>query len=182
MNCEWKLDHTLVPWVAMWYWVIQKAPPYRKFQVTPISNCKSLISLLIFREDVCVLSATGTAAIINLQFTGDMSYLDVSSKTQLSTNSKELMTSSLDRQEFENEGRSDGKVSIATKPSESSAAKNTDEEGESENSNGKNAKDIIVATTPPTHQPPTGCSICHIPYSQATVPYRVTMMKCALCK
>lgn len=26
------------------------------------------------------------------------------------------------------------------------------------------------------------CSICHLPYSEGSVPFRVTMLKCAVCR
>lgn len=56
-------------------------------------------------DDVCVLSASGTAAVINLQFSTtaeqDTSSQHVVSRVHL--HNKELMTTSLDRTDFERE-------------------------------------------------------------------------------
>lgn len=134
-----------------------------------------------FRDEVCVLSATGTAAVINLHYTGELPILDSSIISKKDT-SKEIMTSSLDRQEFEN-GK-DVKNGIPVKVNDETKT-DSDQELNSSAQNKENNQNIINATPPPKILPKancTNCSICHIPYSQTSVPFRINMKKCAVCK
>ncbi|XP_069698682.1 C2 domain-containing protein 5 isoform X6 [Periplaneta americana] len=117
-------------------------------------------------DDVCVLSASGTAAVINLQFSeqdtsgGGGSQHVTTTRAHLHT--KELMTTSLDRTDFERD-------------------KSTPQKG-----------DTTLPFVPGTKvrhpsdgydlEPATTCSVCHIPYSETSVPFRVTMLKCAVCR
>lgn len=92
------------------------------------------------------------------------------------------MTSSLDRQEFEN-GK-DVKNAIPLKVDETKT--DSDQElNTSSAQNKENNQNVINATPPPKILPKsncTNCSICHIPYSQTSVPFRINMKKCAICK
>lgn len=64
-----------------------------------------LIYFFLSSDDVCVLSASGTAAVIGFQYTGDIS--DSIGRLPLKPKShyvnKDIMASSLDRNDFERE-------------------------------------------------------------------------------
>lgn len=113
-----------------------------------------------FSDDVCVLSATGTAAIVNLSFVGDTVSLDNSGSSQ----KNHIPGSSLEKR--------DG---IAEKISDS----------ENETLDAYKREHI----TNPINSPSPGitavqlnCSICHIPYSQNSLPFKASMSKCMICK
>ncbi|XP_047101853.1 C2 domain-containing protein 5 isoform X1 [Schistocerca piceifrons] len=104
-------------------------------------------------DDVCVLSASGTAAFIQMD-SGESSTQHPISRHHLQT--KELMTTSLDRTDFEKD-KPVSSVPLSTLPKMQCVL---------ESSDGDNVP---------------ACSICHIPYSESSVPFRVTMMKCVVC-
>uniref|UniRef100_A0AAG5CS02 C2 domain-containing protein n=1 Tax=Anopheles atroparvus TaxID=41427 RepID=A0AAG5CS02_ANOAO len=110
-------------------------------------------------DDICVLYATGTAAVINLQFGNDMWVADASLNTSGDggADGKEHMTASLDRQDFDR----DYSASREQTP-------NNTVEGDG------------------AYDGPTGavskCSICHVPYSLGSVSSRVNAAKCSMCK
>lgn len=104
-------------------------------------------------DDVCVLSASGTAAFIQMD-AGDGSTQHPISRHHLQT--KELMTTSLDRTDFEKD-KPPSAVPLSTLPKMQCVLESSD-------------GDSVPA-----------CSICHIPYSESSVPFRVTMMKCVVC-
>nr|CAD7197820.1 unnamed protein product [Timema douglasi] len=177
-------------------------------------------------DDVCVLSASGTAAVINLDADGvtalesDVVVLDryfnfsgrveipmptppqlcacigpgppvlrcvsknkrsvvynfglyiersgqhhTRATTQHLHNRGELMTTSLDRTEFSDTN-----------------GKNTPQK------NDHSAATVVNATKPKSspresvEAEVSTCSLCHIPYNEASVPFRVTMLKCAICR
>lgn len=69
-NYGWKFGHMLELSDVMWFWDTLKAPASRKLIFSQESMVTEfMILILIFSDDVCVLSAIGTAAIINPQFT-----------------------------------------------------------------------------------------------------------------
>lgn len=112
-------------------------------------------------EDVCVLSAIGTAAVINLQQT-------------------DTIPSSSDGQDFDKEPLSD--LNTSAKCTESSDIRKSleldvDIETRAPHSD---ASENSTRTVPP--QGMTNCSMCHIPYTQSSIPFRVNMMKCAICR
>ncbi|XP_046986821.1 C2 domain-containing protein 5 isoform X3 [Schistocerca americana] len=104
-------------------------------------------------DDVCVLSASGTAAFIQMD-SGESATQHPISRHHLQT--KELMTTSLDRTDFEKD-KPVSSVPLSTLPKMQCVL---------ESSDGDNVP---------------ACSICHIPYSESSVPFRVTMMKCVVC-
>lgn len=117
--------------------------------------------MFYFREDVCVLSAIGTAAVINLQQT-------------------DTIPSSSDGQDFDKEPLSD--LNTSAKCTESSDIRKSleldvDIETRAPHSD---ASENSTRTVPP--QGMTNCSMCHIPYTQSSIPFRVNMMKCAICR
>ncbi|XP_052867899.1 C2 domain-containing protein 5 [Anopheles cruzii] len=114
-------------------------------------------------DDICVLSATGTAAVINLHFgcdhvwTADAPGLNVSGEGPGDGAGKEHMTSSLDRQDFDR----DYSISREHTPN-TVEGEGTLMEGPSGMSN--------------------KCSMCHVPYSLGSVNFRVHAAKCSMCK
>jgi uncharacterized protein YbjQ (UPF0145 family) len=115
-------------------------------------------------DDVCVLSASGTAAVISLQCS-TATEQDTSGQHPISRahlHNKELMTTSLDRTDFERDKTTPQKGDftlpfvVATKVRHSSDGYELD--------------------------PVSACSVCHIPYNECNVPFRVTMRKCAVCR
>ncbi|EEB15002.1 conserved hypothetical protein [Pediculus humanus corporis] len=113
-------------------------------------------------DDVCVLSASGTAALINLNASV--------SDSDLQNQSKEIMTASLDRCDFEKESKTNNKQ-IVDKSGDSAMV----------------GTGVNIVSKP--RNPPDGsldvdvvaCTVCHIPYSETSVPFRVNMQKCAVC-
>jgi len=149
--------------------------------------------LLILRDDVCVLSATGTAAVMNLQYMGDITIIDSTTSLQrsnISTNSnKDVLQTSYDQQQRQDHGDKDtiGKDNNKTplKIIEiSTTAKNEDNEIEMATIINKENNQNMLNTSGSLHYHQTNinCSLCHIPYSQASVPFQCHMKKCAICK
>ncbi|XP_053697644.1 C2 domain-containing protein 5 isoform X2 [Sabethes cyaneus] len=135
-------------------------------------------------EDVCVLSAVGTAAIINLQ----CGEVNVESnnliKPQCTIGNKETMTSSMDDQEFEKDMNITSNVSSSIKCLDSSEIQKSHELDvnlsglTNEHKTHIKTSDINMKTI----QLSNNCTVCHIPYKQSSVPFRVNMMKCSICK
>ncbi|XP_055637373.1 C2 domain-containing protein 5 [Toxorhynchites rutilus septentrionalis] len=129
-------------------------------------------------EDICVLSAIGTAAVINLQ-PGEGDILN-STKTQGSSVNKELMTSSLDGQYFEKDlGCSDN---LNSQKNVDTALNSTTESNTLKESSETYFSEKPMAMQNATQSANKMCSICHMPYSQKSIPFRINMMKCPLCR
>ncbi|XP_034664373.1 C2 domain-containing protein 5 isoform X1 [Drosophila subobscura] len=112
-------------------------------------------------DDVCVLSATGTAAVINMVFNRSVSQTDLYAMSKATTGN--AMTNSLE----EANGSSSG---------EPSASKDSGSVGTGNSSGGKRYG------MPPLNGPRNACAICHIPYNLSSVPFNVKMKKCAICR
>lgn len=106
----------------------------------------------ICREDVCVLSATGTAAVINMSHNSDPMQMEAQSSSK-----KDLMVSSLE------EARNSLRMQ---------------ERNEMSGSLGSGPKGVPSSASVHNYR----CFMCHIPYSQSSVPFNVKMKKCAVCK
>uniref|UniRef100_A0A1Q3G2Q2 Putative ca2+-dependent phospholipid-binding protein n=1 Tax=Culex tarsalis TaxID=7177 RepID=A0A1Q3G2Q2_CULTA len=111
-------------------------------------------------EDVCVLSAIGTAAVINLQ--------------QIDT-----VPCSSDGPDFEKEPSADTSVKC-TESSDVRKSMELDVVDIETRAPQSDASDYSNRTVPP--QGMLNCSMCHIPYTQSSIPFRVNMMKCAICR
>lgn len=113
-----------------------------------------------------MLSASGTAALINLNATSSENDVftpqhPVTRTTQIQHQGKEMMTASLDRCDFEKDAKAN-KMGDATLPPVT------------------NAKSRQPADV--SQDDFSSCSVCHIPYSESSVPFRVNMQKCAICR
>ena len=65
----WKLDHTLVLWAAASSWAMKNTLVFGKIHLSLFCRVQSFSRriLCLLSEEVCVLSAAGTAAIVKLQ-------------------------------------------------------------------------------------------------------------------
>ncbi|XP_043653211.1 C2 domain-containing protein 5 isoform X2 [Drosophila teissieri] len=113
-------------------------------------------------DDVCVLSATGTAAVINMVFNRSVSQTDIFTMSK-ATASVAGMTNSVE----------DGNGSTA---GDTSIGKDSGSLGTGNSSGGKRYG------LPPLNGPRNACAICHIPYNLSSVPFNVKMKKCAVCR
>lgn len=121
-------------------------------------------------DDVCVLSASGTAAVINFHNSGQDSDGVVLNKLQ-----QGVPAAAVDSEKSQQKSvvmkaeRVDGDVSVVT---------------HSERQNGKICKHSSESND---HEGSCGqsqlrCNLCHLPYSEGSVPFRVNVSKCAICK
>jgi hypothetical protein len=111
-------------------------------------------------EDVTVLSAAGTAAVINLQYASEASN---------GVNQKDLLTTSVE-ETVQMMEECVGKVPVATEADEKT--------------NGDDGHEVVLNTSggSATHSP-TFCSLCHIPYSRNSIQIGgANIGKCCLCK
>ncbi|XP_065721432.1 C2 domain-containing protein 5 isoform X2 [Drosophila suzukii] len=113
-------------------------------------------------DDVCVLSATGTAAVINMVFNRSVSQTDIFTMSKAAAGVA-AMTTSVE----EGNGSSAGDTSIG---------KDSGSLGTGNSSGGKRYG------LPPLNGPRNACAICHIPYNLSSVPFNVKMKKCAVCR
>lgn len=107
---------------------------------------------------MCVLSVIGTAAIINHQFTASEAH-----KGQL-VGPKETTTGTGVEGDLSKDLK---QVHVSQKNGSETVANET--ETATHNANNTAAS-------------PTGCSLCHIPYSKLALPVNGKMRKCSVCK
>lgn len=120
---------------------------------------------------------------INLQH-GEPSAAD-STRLHGSSLNKEIMTSSLDGQEFEKDLNPTSELSSSTKCADiSDNQKCFETDGMDASADARVLKDTLDSTTKTASSQTTGnlCGICHIPYSRTSIPFRINTMKCAVCK
>ncbi|KAM7361229.1 C2 domain-containing protein 5 isoform 2-T2 [Cochliomyia hominivorax] len=115
--------------------------------------------LTTISDDVCVLSATGTAAIINMGYNRSISQNDIFNITKTAGGSG--MSVSLEDRNV-----------IGSDP----LSKDGMGSGISNGSVGKRygLPSLLNITK-------TSCSVCHVPYNVTSVPFNVKMKKCAIC-
>ncbi|XP_046602005.1 uncharacterized protein LOC107220856 isoform X1 [Neodiprion lecontei] len=144
-------------------------------------------------DDVCVLSAAGTAAVINLQNTSQEPDNPLISRIH----QREITTTSLDRTDFEREkGQQKAQPASATKSEKGDKSDSDKGEGKNDQTEETAARDVNGVQDAKTRQsdgteqtsshsiplPPSSCSVCHLPYSESSVPFRVKVLKCAICR
>ncbi|XP_067642552.1 uncharacterized protein [Eurosta solidaginis] len=134
-------------------------------------------------DDVCVLSATGTAAVINMAYNRSISQTDIITTTVKPVGigisvapAGVMMSASLDERETLRDirnGIANEAIAPVVKESMSSSVGVT--------THGTASKRNV--------QPPhvnflrnSACGVCHVPYSLASVPFNVKMKKCAVCR
>ncbi|XP_076063001.1 C2 domain-containing protein 5 [Oratosquilla oratoria] len=159
-------------------------------------------------DEICILNAMGTAAVISLHYhdSSDAS-LGLGANVMPATggtmaggvagvnrNLKDPMTLSLDRKDFEQQQAQ--QQQLQHKPSSSykenisgpqsvmsRSQPGTSEEGgggsSGEGTSGPTSVTVAgghVATVPPS------CGLCHVPYSDTSLPFRVKISKCNICR
>lgn len=128
------------------------------------------VQLFSSSDDVCVLSASGTAAVINFHNSGQDPDGVVLNKLQQS-----VPAAAADSEKAQQKSvamkmeKVDGDAPIIT---------------HSERQNGKMCKHSSESND---HESSCGqsqlrCNLCHLPYSENSVPFRVNVSKCAICK
>ncbi|EFN71921.1 Uncharacterized protein KIAA0528-like protein [Camponotus floridanus] len=124
-------------------------------------------------DDVCVLSASGTAAVINFHNSGQDSDGVVLNKLQ--QNVPAVVDS--DREKSQQKSMM---VTKATEKVDSDTATVT----HSERLNGKLHRRSSESNEHESScaQSQLRCNLCHLPYSESSVPFRVNVSKCAICK
>ncbi|XP_062126650.1 C2 domain-containing protein 5 isoform X1 [Drosophila sulfurigaster albostrigata] len=115
-------------------------------------------------DDVCVLSATGTAAVINMVFNRSVSQTDIFAISKQS-NTVAAMSNSLEERE------PNGSIGDAATSGKDNGSLGT--------SNGSAGKRYGL---PPPNAPRNTCAVCHVPYNLNSVPFNVKMKKCAICR
>lgn len=128
---------------------------------------------------MCVLSVTGTAAIINLLFTsGEIGLLN----TALSATKSSATGGDIERNEGDRDtatkknGNSPPKLTSANSGGKAGIFKHNKSVDSDKLVGGaanKNSTDDVDSID---------CSICHIPYSRSSVPFNEHMKKCLVCK
>ncbi|KAH8360097.1 hypothetical protein KR093_010669 [Drosophila rubida] len=112
-------------------------------------------------DDVCVLSATGTAAVINMVFNRSVSQTDIFAISKASN----TLSNSLEERE------PNGSLGDAATSGKDSGSLGT--------ANGSAGKRYGL---PAGNAPRNTCAVCHVPYNLNSVPFNVKMKKCAICR
>ncbi|ALC47285.1 CG6454 [Drosophila busckii] len=115
-------------------------------------------------DDVCVLSATGTAAVINMVFNRSVSQTDIFAMSKAGNNVSGMSNSMEER----DANGSMGEAGTGSKDSGSVGTANSS----------ASKRYGLPAPNPPRN----ACAICHVPYNLSSVPFNVKMKKCAICR
>ncbi|EFN78199.1 C2 domain-containing protein 5 isoform X2 [Harpegnathos saltator] len=125
-------------------------------------------------DDVCVLSAFGTAAVINLHNSAQEPDSVALNKLQLNTATAASVDSDREKSQQKSttmmkteKADSDTPVANHSERQTSKACRHSSESNDHEGSCG---------------QTQLRCNLCHLPYSEKSVPFRVNVSKCAICK
>ncbi|XP_039968442.1 C2 domain-containing protein 5 isoform X1 [Bactrocera tryoni] len=135
-------------------------------------------------DDVCVLSATGTAAVINMAYNRSVSQTDMLNAAVKPVgigfgvgSTGGTMSASLEERETLKDmrnGIANETISSLTKDTTMSSSLGTTIHGSVGKKNAISASMGIVKSS--------ACSVCHVPYNLASVPFNVKMKKCAICR
>lgn len=158
-------------WAVTWYWAMPRPRQYRKYIIYFIYVYMfHPIFFPQFRDDVCVLSATGTAAVINMVFNRSVSQTDILAMSKASNNSLE------ERDANGSLGEATAGAGAGAPPSVAASNKDTGSLGTTNSSTGKRYG------LPSANAPRNTCAVCHVPYNLSSVPFNVKMKKCAICR
>ena len=122
---------------------------------------------LISSDDVCVLSASGTAAVINLYNTGQEQDCIFLNRVQQGMGAVSIDS---DREKTQQ------KVNTKNEKSENEVPLLNQIGGKVKRTSESNDHEI------PHSLPISSCSLCHLPYNEVTVPFKVNVTKCAVCR
>lgn len=128
-------------------------------------------------DEVCVLSATGTAAVINMQYVAELGLADSTGNLAATK-----MTSSLDRSDFERTGNASNASGNGPPAGvEGGKAVNGKVVGDSDSLNGSGGGVGGISALTESLACNT-CSVAHIPYNVNSVPFNVSMDTCRACR
>lgn len=129
-------------------------------------------------DDVTVLSATGTAAVINLHYASDLVSHDESNGNELkvtkaTANPKELLLTTSVEETIQAVEENAQKIVISTEIDEKL--------------NGDDINDVLNVSANTSGGSSNGmsqnyCNLCHIPYSRSSIHNGANIGKCCLCK
>ncbi|XP_069964497.1 C2 domain-containing protein 5 isoform X3 [Bactrocera oleae] len=135
-------------------------------------------------DDVCVLSATGTAAVINMAYNRSVSQTDILNAAVKPVgigfgigSTGGTMSASLEERETLKDmrnGIANETILSHTKDTTISSSLGTTIYSSVGKKNGIPASMGVVKSS--------ACSVCHVPYNLASVPFNVKMKKCAICR
>lgn len=111
-------------------------------------------------DDVTVLSATGTAAVINLQYASDLTN---------GVNAKELLMTTSVEETVQHLEENTGKIIISSEADEKA--------------NGDDGNDVLNTSGGSGAHQQNHCNLCHIPYSRSSIHVGgANIGKCCICK
>ncbi|XP_036325375.1 uncharacterized protein LOC118738536 isoform X2 [Rhagoletis pomonella] len=137
-------------------------------------------------DDVCVLSATGTAAVINMAYNRSVSQNDIITTGTIKpvgigigvSSTAVVMSASLEEREILKDMRNglanEAAGVIAAKESATSSSLGAGIHGSASKKSALPPSMNLVKNS--------ACSVCHVPYNLASVPFNVKMKKCAICR
>lgn len=142
------------------------------FSIKKTFNWVFMTINLFFSDDVCVLNASGTAAVIQLQNT------NLELDGYMGRINQGLMATSIDSDRDKNQQKL---------PTNSKVEKNEENATTGQQPvqcNTVKPKRISESNDHelPFHLLQTNCSLCHLPYSEASVPFKVNISKCSICR
>lgn len=129
-------------------------------------------------DDITILSATGTAAIINLHYSDSNNHEDGDVKTSKTINSKDLLLTTSVEEPMQTVEENHQKIVISSDIDEKL--------------NGENINDVLNNVSANTsgnngaingNHAPQSCNICHIPYARSSIQIGgANIGKCCVCK
>lgn len=159
------------------FWDIRRSHLFRNLQHIYISSMTDLRMVTLHSDDVCVLSVTGTAAIINLMFTsGEIGVLN----TALTSAASKAASGGGDCERNDNgdgslKKNSPPKIQFSSNGGKLALLKHS-------KSIDNNPATVLSEKNSSANSEVIDCSICHIPYSRTSVPFNEHMKKCLVCK
>lgn len=123
---------------------------------------------------MCVLSAFGTAAVINLHNSAQEPDSVALNKLQLSTAA--AASADADREKSQQKSTA---IKTEKADSDSSVVNHTERQSGKACRHSSESNDHEAG---PGGQAQLRCNLCHLPYSEKSVPFRVNVSKCAICK
>lgn len=130
-------------------------------------------------DEVCVLSATGTAAVINMQYIAELGLADSTGNLAATK-----MTSSLDRSDFERTSGSAAVPGVGGGVAQGDKEKAVNGKGDSDSLNGSGGGGGGTIPGVPLIESNAfnSCTVAHIPYNINSVPFNVSMDTCGSCR
>ncbi|XP_051159137.1 C2 domain-containing protein 5 [Leptopilina boulardi] len=120
-------------------------------------------------DDVCVLNASGTAAVINLH------NINQDLDSSFVNRQQQGMAASIDSDREKTQQKGNNNKNDKN-DNETTMTNQTNQTGKIKRTSESNDHEI------PYSLPLSNCSLCHLPYSESSVPFKVNITKCAVCR